>query len=159
MRIGFNSSALKELKWHEAIVRFALGAFITAAAGAIATIFGPSVGGLFLAFPAILPATLTLVAGHQEERKAALGLNGQVRGAQAAALDARGALMGGLGLLGFAITVRQFAAWGHPAATLAGASTVWFVIASVPWWLRKSTARRRILVGRLRHQREHTARR
>jgi len=150
MRIGFNPSALNELKWQEAIVRFLLGAFITAAAGAIATIFGPSVGGLFLAFPAILPAALTLVAGHQEERKAVWGLNGQVRGAQAAALDAMGALMGGLGLVGFAMTVRRFAAWGHPAATLAGASTVWFVVASALWWLRKSSVRRRMLVRRHR---------
>jgi hypothetical protein len=38
-----------------------LGA-ITAAAGLIAGLYGPTIGGLFLAFPSILPASLTLVA-------------------------------------------------------------------------------------------------
>src|SRR6478735_3837649 len=69
MRIGLNRSALRKLRPAELAWRFVLGGAITTAAGLIAELYGPAIGGLFLAFPAILPASLTLVAKHQEDRK------------------------------------------------------------------------------------------
>jgi hypothetical protein len=42
---------------------------MTVVAGLIAARFGPVVGGLFLAFPAIFPATATLIEKHVRERK------------------------------------------------------------------------------------------
>jgi hypothetical protein len=94
MRIGLNRSALRKLRPAELAWRFVLGGAITTAAGLIAELYGPAIGGLFLAFPAILPASLTLVAKHQEDRKRQHGLRGVVRGRHAAALDAFGALLG-----------------------------------------------------------------
>lgn len=71
-------------------------------AGAIASRFGAATGGLFLAFPAIFPASVTLVEKHVRQRKEEKRLRGARRGKEAAALDARGAALGGLGLVGFA---------------------------------------------------------
>jgi hypothetical protein len=69
---------------------------MTVIAGLVASRFGPVVGGLFLAFPAIFPASATLIEKHVRERKEKKGLQGTRRGKQAAALDAAGAALGGL---------------------------------------------------------------
>ena len=53
-----------ELSWKAYGLRFAFGGLITAITGLIAHNFGPVVGGLFLAFPAILPASVTLIEDH-----------------------------------------------------------------------------------------------
>ena len=42
---------------------------ITAVAGIIAKQFGPGIGGLFLAFPAIFPASATLIEKHEKQKK------------------------------------------------------------------------------------------
>jgi nicotinamidase-related amidase len=70
------------------MIRFALGGAMTVIAGLIASRYGPVVGGLFLAFPAIFPASATLIEKHQRERKKKAGLSGARRGKEAAALDA-----------------------------------------------------------------------
>ena len=49
---------------------------MTVLAGVIAKKFGPVVGGLFLAFPAIFPASATLIEKHERERKERKGLKG-----------------------------------------------------------------------------------
>jgi Protein of unknown function (DUF3147) len=69
MRIQADPSALRETKWHEYAVRFLSGGLITVIAGIIAKHFGPVVGGLFLAFPAIFPASATLIEKHEKKRK------------------------------------------------------------------------------------------
>jgi hypothetical protein len=46
-------SALKQSRWYEYVLRFVLGGLATVMAGAVAAFYGPAVGGLFLAFPAI----------------------------------------------------------------------------------------------------------
>jgi Protein of unknown function (DUF3147) len=46
-------SALKQSRWYECVLRFVLGGLATVMAGAVATFYGPAVGGLFLAFPAM----------------------------------------------------------------------------------------------------------
>ncbi len=50
-------------------IRFLFGGLITVAAGIIAKRFGPGIGGLFLAFPAIFPASATLIEKHEKEKK------------------------------------------------------------------------------------------
>ena len=62
MRIKLDLGALKKPKWQHYAIRFLFGGLITVATGLIAHKFGPTVGGLFLAFPAIFPATATLIA-------------------------------------------------------------------------------------------------
>lgn len=59
--------------------------------------FGPVFGGLFLAFPAIFPASATLLEKHERDKKRKAGIASTVRGRLAAALDARGAVMGAFG--------------------------------------------------------------
>jgi hypothetical protein len=70
-------------------------------AGILAGRFGPEFGGLFLAFPAIFPATV--IEKHERKRKDRVGLPKATRGREAAALDARGVTMGSIGLVGFAL--------------------------------------------------------
>jgi hypothetical protein len=77
MKVTLSVSALQDAKWRDYLVRFGFGGLITAATGMLANRYGPAVGGLFLAFPAILPASLTLVAQHERERKARRGCAGR----------------------------------------------------------------------------------
>ena len=59
MWVKLNPAALSETKPREYAMRFLFGGLVTVATGIIAEKFGPTVGGLFLAFPAIFPATAT----------------------------------------------------------------------------------------------------
>src|SRR5207248_892486 len=85
--------------WHEYAIRFVLGGLATVGTGAIASLFGPQTGGLFLAFPAIFCASATLIEKLERERKERAGVRGARRGKEAAALDAAGAALGSLGEL------------------------------------------------------------
>src|SRR6185437_13592811 len=103
MLVRASPSALKEGRWYEYLIRFALGGAATVLAGWVASRFGPWVGGLFLAMPAIFCASATLIETHEVRRKREAGLRGEHRGRQAAALDAAGTALGGVGLMVFAI--------------------------------------------------------
>ena len=105
MHVHATPSALRESQWHELAIRFALGGLATVLTGAIAAVFGPVIGGLFLAFPAIVPATVTLVEKHQRERKEQAGLRGARRGRDVAAIEASGAALGSIGLVAFAAVI------------------------------------------------------
>src|ERR1700751_2159273 len=105
MVVKFQLSALGATKWYEVILRIIFGGLATVATGMIAKSFGPVVGGLFLAFPAIFPATATLVEKHVKERKRSAAIDGVDRARCAVALEARGATMGSIGLICFAIVV------------------------------------------------------
>ena len=105
MIIQFKPSGLRQTRWHEYLIRFVLGGAMTVVAGLIAARFGPVVGGLFLAFPTIFPASATLIEKHVRERKEKAGLPGARRGREAAALDAAGAALGSVGLAAFGIVV------------------------------------------------------
>jgi hypothetical protein len=61
--ISIKLSALKESRPHENAARFLFGGACTVLAGLIAKRFGPAVGGLFLAFPAVFPAGASLIGG------------------------------------------------------------------------------------------------
>jgi Protein of unknown function (DUF3147) len=83
MIVQFKPSALGQTRWYEYLVRFVLGGAMTVVAGLIAARFGPEIGGLFLAFPAIVPASATLIEKHVRERKEKAGLPGARRGKEA----------------------------------------------------------------------------
>jgi len=101
----------REVPFQHLAVRFALGAAISVAAALIGTVAGTRFGGMFLAFPAILPASLTLIE-HEE-------------GVRRADRSAVGAVLGGTALLVFAGAAE--AALGHLAAgaALAVATVAW----------------------------------
>ncbi|WP_316195738.1 MULTISPECIES: hypothetical protein [unclassified Bradyrhizobium] len=136
MRVGFSLSSLKEGRWYEHLVRFALGGAVTVVAGLIARGFGPALGGLFLALPAIFCASATLIEGHEKRRKREAGLGGTRRGQEAAALDSVGAALGSLGLLAFAACFLLLVRHSIPAAFIA-ASAAWLGVSVGVWWGRQ----------------------
>jgi hypothetical protein len=115
-----------------------LEALITALTGIIAKEFGPGIAGLFLAFPAIFPASATLIEKHEKQKKEKLGLNGTSRRTEAAGVDAAGAAMGSIGLLAFAIVVWRSMAHGNSWLVLAAATLVWLTVSVLAWKIRKS---------------------
>ena len=136
MVVSFKLSALAESRWYEYAVRFLLGGIATALAGAIAAVYGPVVGGLFLAFPAIFPASATLVEKHQREKKEEAGVEGKRRGREAASLEAAGAAMGSVGLCAFGALVWQTVSISASLA-LVLACIAWLGVSVLLWALRK----------------------
>lgn len=135
--VSVNWSSLKRTKPHEYAVRFVFGGACTVAAGLIAKKFGPGLGGLFLAFPAIFPAQASLIETHEKERKHAAGMHGTMRGREAAGLDAMGTAMSAIGLIAFAAMVWMLLP-RHQAVLVIGAATlVWGAVALVLWVLRR----------------------
>jgi hypothetical protein len=136
MRIRFDFAALRRTGPKEYAVRFLFGGTVTLLAGVAAHYYGSSVGGLFLAFPAIFPAGATLIAKHEERRKRQAGLDGRERGRLAAALDARGAVIGACGLFFFAFSVHSLLPVWPAAAALGLATLAWFASSVLIWRLR-----------------------
>jgi uncharacterized protein DUF3147 len=135
--IKFNWTALKEVSWKDYAIRFVLGGLVTVATGLIAKRFGPAVGGLFLAFPAIFPASATLIATQQRDQKERRLLNGLLRGRLAVALDARGAVLGTVGLTLFSLVVWRLIVGHSAVAVLLLATLVWTVTSCVLWLITK----------------------
>jgi hypothetical protein len=143
MLVRLSTSSLKDGRWYEYIIRFALGGLATVFTGLISGRYGPSVGGLFLALPAIFCASATLIESHERRRKREAGMAGERRGRQAAALDAAGAALGSLGMLAFAVTfclvVERQSIVGFAAGLCA-----WAIVAFLAWrvWLHAHVTRR-----------------
>lgn len=105
------------------VIRFGFGAGVSVLAAVLGLIAGHKFGGLFLAFPAILPAALTLL-----EKKEGL--------AQAVS-DVRGAVIGAVGLLAFAVVAAQLLRSATPAA-LPAAFGAWVVTSLVAYLLMRA---------------------
>lgn len=142
MIVSAKLSALRETRWYEYAIRFVLGGATTVLAGLIGARFGPVVGGLFLAFPAIFPASATMIERHERERKEKAGLLGVRRGQQAAALDALGATLGSIGLTAFAVVIWQLIKVS-PALALFLAMLFWFGVSIFAWRARRRLRGRR----------------
>lgn len=108
------------------LVRFAAGMLTSIVAGSLTLAFGPRIGGIMLAFPAILVASLTLI--YREED------------AHEAREDARGATAGGIALTVFAIVFTLLVGHTSGALTLAIAAAAWLLVAlglyGALWWRR-----------------------
>jgi hypothetical protein len=130
-------SAIKGIKPSEWIIRFAFGGAVCVAAGLIAQEFGPAIGGLFLAFPAIFPAGASLVEAHEKMHKARVGYDGTNRGRIIAAIDALGAAMGCIGLAGFALVFWIWLPRTSPFVVFPLATLVWLTLSVGVWLLRK----------------------
>jgi uncharacterized protein DUF3147 len=138
MRVSVDVSQLSRTKWYEYVVRFLFGGLTTVCAGLIANHFGPIVGGLFLGFPAIFPATATLLEKHQREKKQKAGIPRTVRGRQAAAVDAMGTALGSVGLVGFAAVIWKTLPIARAPLTILAAIAVWLAFSILIWHLRKT---------------------
>ncbi|WP_051760696.1 DUF3147 family protein [Herbidospora cretacea] len=98
--------------------RFALAAAVFVVAGLIGNRWGPVMGGIFLAVPAVVAATLTLVQTKEQRARPAVP-------------DARGAALGAVGLIGFAGCVWGLAVTLPAWLALLFATVVWAVIADI----------------------------
>lgn len=136
MNISVNFSALREAKWHQLVLRFLFGGTICVLAGIIAEKYGPGVGGLFLAFPAIFPASATLMENEQKEKKERLGLHGTIRGRKVAGVSAVGSAIGTIGMMVFALIVWQLLPAHSTVPVLLGTTVAWFAVAVTIWRLR-----------------------
>jgi cytochrome c biogenesis protein ResB len=137
IKVNFDFGAAKRTKWYEYAVRFLLGGVITVVTGILAKVYGPAFGGLFLAFPAIFPASATLVEKHQRQKKERAGIQ-SVRGREAAGLDAAGAVLGSIGLAAFAGITWRLLPDQNAALVLGLAVASWVVVSVLLWWVRKS---------------------
>jgi len=122
-------------------LRFVFGGAITVAAGWLAKRYGPVFGGLFLAFPAIFPASATLVEKHETEKKQKAGILDQSRGTKAAALDARGAALGCIALAVFAALIWKLLPIWNMALSLGTALAGWLITALLAWRFRRFRVR------------------
>lgn len=139
MKIQLDLSALTKTRWYEYAVRFLFGGLITVLAGLISKKYGPDIGGLFLAFPAILPAGATLIEKHEKEKKEEVGMNGTRRAAQAVSADAAGASIGTIGLSFFGLLVWKTVVIYPVWLVLGGATIAWCASSFLLWELRKRT--------------------
>lgn len=133
-RIRVDPSKATETGWKGYVIRFVFGGTVTALAGWIAAKYGAVVGGLFLAFPAILPASVTLVRKHEN--------------AHAASEDAYGAMLGSLGLVAFGAVIwvasARLASW----LVLLLAFGAWFAGALIAYLVDQWHAGRRAAPSR-----------
>jgi hypothetical protein len=137
MKVSANFSALKKTKWYEYAVRFLLGGSVTVITGLLAKYYGPVFGGLFLAFPAIFPASATLVDKHEREKKHRAGIKQTTRGRQVAGVDAAGAALGSLGLATFAYIIWKLLPVWNVTGVFIAAVAAWLCVSVTLWWIRK----------------------
>ena len=137
MMVQVDLSSLKSTKPHEYAIRFFFGGLLTMLTGLIAKEYGPVIGGLFLAFPAIFPASVTLIEKHEKQKKQKVGYDGTNRGRNAASLEAAGTSTGALSLVFFAFILYRclpvYSAW--LMLIIAGLS--WLALSGLFWFLRK----------------------
>lgn len=118
--VGFDWSKVTKVKPAEIGVRFAFGAVVALVAAIVGALADPKVGGLFLAFPAILPASLTLI-----EKK---------EGMTKAWSDASGGAIGAIGMAAFALTAILLMRV-NPALALILALVAWIVVSTGLYFL------------------------
>ena len=117
-------------------IRFCIGGLITAATGLIARRYGPAIGGLFLAFPAIFPSTATLIEKHEKQASEEEGFEGTKPARKAVSLDASGAAMGSIGLFVFAWLVTEGIGRYTPWLVMLAGTLSWMAVSMLLWFLR-----------------------
>lgn len=142
MRIEANFNALLETTWQEYTVRFLFGGAITTIAGIVAKEFGPGVAGLFLAFPAIFPASATMLEKHEKE-KPETQAGKEHRASEAVSADASGAATGSIGLAAFAVTAWRLFHEHSSWLTLLAATLTWLAVGFLTWELRSRLVAKR----------------
>lgn len=137
MKIKLDPRGLRQTKLRDYAVRFFFGGSVTVLAGLIAQKYGAGLGGLFLAFPAIFPASATLIEKREKQKKLRLGLHGIKRARSIAGVDACGATLGSAGLFVFAAILCLFLPAHPPSLILFLATLAWFAVSVLLWIVRK----------------------
>ena len=135
MRVRVDPAPLRQTHWQGHLLRFLLGGLVTVATGLVTRRFGPNLGGIFLAFPAIFPVGLTMIERLQN-RQVGRGARGD-RARRAAIADAVGAGAGSVGMVAFAVGL-----WiGLPrwplTAVFAISLLAWAVMSFGSWTIRR----------------------
>jgi uncharacterized membrane protein (GlpM family) len=112
---GADLGALREIRPRDLMLRFAFGAAISVMSGLIGVAAGKFAGGVLLAAPAVLPATLTIIE-KQEGRRPAV-------------TEVRGAVPGAIALIAFAVVAAASTARLPLAVALLGALAAWVAVA------------------------------
>jgi uncharacterized membrane protein (GlpM family) len=111
--IRFRPENIRKSGAGDLAIRFAFGFAVSLAAAVVAKVWGAAFGGLFLAFPAILPAALTLIEDKESTRDAKHNDLGAIAGVP------------GLAAFGLSVWLLHDNAW---AALLVGLGA-WIVVA------------------------------
>lgn len=106
---------VKSHRFGDYAMRFLFGAVIALVSGLAGMKFGPKVGGVLLGFPAILPASLTLIE--------------KAEGREEASVDSVGAILGAVALIVFAIIVSIAVTKLGVVPSLIIALLVWLAVA------------------------------
>jgi Protein of unknown function (DUF3147) len=107
--------SLREIQLRALALRFAFGAAVSVVAGLVGIAVGQRAGGVMLAAPAVLPATLTIIERHEGRRPAVT--------------EVQGAVLGAVALVGFAVVAAASMARLPLAAALLGALAAWAAVA------------------------------
>jgi hypothetical protein len=131
--VTIDAARLRDTRRREVMIRFAFGFAASVIAGLVGIGIGDRAGGLFLAFPAILPASLTLIADKDGDSEAEV--------------DAGGALIGAAALVAFAVVSWQVLGRVPLVAAEIAALAAWLVASvsayfAVRWAVRRRTTRR-----------------
>jgi hypothetical protein len=112
----FRLGRIKEARFRDFAIRFAFGGTISVIAALIGTVSDESIGGIFTAFPAILMASLTLIAKQEDPEHASY--------------DSVGAALGAVGFVACAFFIsRTLEKW--PVATSLGVGLLIWLVVSV----------------------------
>jgi hypothetical protein len=128
-RIRFDPGGVRQVDRTQALLRFGAGAGASLVAALVSQFAGSSVSGPLLALPAILIASLTLIADDD--------------GLRAAVDDARGAVLGAVGLVAFAVVCWRLLGHLPTWVVLVLATAAWAVVSLLLYALQRLVRRRR----------------
>lgn len=137
--VEYKPESLQQARWWEYVIRFVFGGLVTVMAGIVAKMYGPVVGGLFLAFPSIFPASVTLVHSHKkrhEQNKGKSEEESDEKGTKAAWKTAEGAALGSIGLFCFGLVIWLLPQFLPPWLVLFLALVAWVAGALLAYFIR-----------------------
>src|SRR6185312_6512557 len=137
MLVRLQLTSLKETRPREYLWRFIFGGTVTVVASLVAVWFGPVIGSLFLAFPGIFPASISLVEKHKMLRECEQRKHGAKSAAAEASVEATGASIGAIGLAAFAFVVWREVPSHGLAVVLCFACVAWMTVGWLFWWARE----------------------
>jgi hypothetical protein len=119
--VELDAGTLSDVDVRGLAVRFAFGAATSVVAALISVLASATWAGPMLAFPAILAASVTLIADEETRKRSRE--------------DARGAVLGALALAVFAALVALLVTRIAPGLALAVAALAWLAVATGLYWL------------------------
>jgi hypothetical protein len=140
VRFKLQTTSLRETTAAEYARRFLFGGVVTVVATLIADRWGPVIGGLFLAFPGIFPAGVSLVEKHKIQREREVGKMGVAAARAEASVEAAGASAGAWGLAGFGLVVWKESGIRSLPVMLVCAGLAWVVVSGIVWMFRDKHA-------------------